>query len=403
MTERSHIVCIRVYPLSIPLRKTFRHATHVRKHADPIVIEIELADGTSGYGETLPRAYVSGETIETVLEAIQDPLLGELVGMRPRTFAEALERIEALPSQDELGRTITAARAAVELALLDAYSKLFGKPIEEVFGWLGLAGFGAAGSLSRIRYSGVISGDELGRLRWSVRKMRWFGLRDFKLKVGYADDVERVRTVAQVLKLNRARSASEGRGRLTLRLDSNGKWKLDEAIAVLQAVNDVAIQFVEQPLDREDEGDLAALKKATGARIMHDESLVTMADAERLAGEGIADGFNIRISKNGGFLAAIRLAHFARKHDIAYQLGCMVGETSILSAVGRRFLQHVPGVIFAEGSYGRFLLGGDVVARPVRFGYGGRGTPMSGLGWGVDVRKELLQQYVRPGVIELPL
>ena len=38
-----------------------------------------------------------------------------------------------------------------------------------------------------------------------------------------------------------------------------------------------------------------------------------------------------------------------------------------------------------EGSYGRFLLRGDVVRRPVGFGYGGRPKPLPGLGWGVEV------------------
>ena len=81
----------------------------------------------------------------------------------------------------------------------------------------------------------------------------------------------------------------------------------------------------------------------------------------------------------------------------------MVGETSILSAAGRRFLECVPGVTFAEGSYGWRLLRGDVVRKPVRFGYGGRPKPLPGLGWGVEVDPNLLRHYVRPGVIELAL
>jgi L-Ala-D/L-Glu epimerase len=413
MSERAHIVCLRLYPLSIPLRQTFRHAAHARRHADPVIVEIELADGTLGYGETLPRPYVSGETLDSVIEAIQDPILDELLGLRPQSFAEALERIEALPTHDELGRVITAARAGVELALLDAYSRHFRKPIEEVFGWLGLAGFGGAGSLPPLRYSGVISADEVKRLRWSVRKMRLFGLRDFKLKVGNENDPERIRAVARVLKLEgasgdagtrRLGDQETGRGRSnTLRLDSNGKWDVKEAIQVLMQVEDLPIRYVEQPLGREQEADLLTLRETTGVKIVHDESLVTMGDAERLVSMGVADAFNIRISKNGGFLAAIRLAHFARKHGVRYQLGCMVGETSILSAVGRIFLQHVPGVMFAEGSYGRFLLRGDIVSKQVRFGYGGKGKPITGLGWGVDVKKELLLKYTPANVLEMPL
>ncbi len=396
MPGKSHIIAVRIYPLAIPLRKTFRHAAHERRVADPVVIEVELADGTLGYGETLPRSYVSGETVESVIVAIQDEMLDELLAFRPERFADALERIDALPMQDELGRMITAARAGLELALLDAYSRHFGKPISHAVGWLGYPGLGMPGSLREARYSGVIGGGDARRLKTSVLKMRLFGLRDFKLKVGYTDDVERIRIVADALGRSLGRSC-------TLRLDANGGWEPQEAVAVLSSIGDLPIPCVEQPLSRGREPEIPALKRAVTIDIMHDESLVTPADAERLLNDGVADAFNIRISKNGGFLASLRLAHFARKHDVDYQLGCMVGETSILSAAGRRFLENVPGVMFSEGSYGRFLLSGDVVDRPVRFGFGGKFRALSGPGWGVEVRRDLLDRYVRPGRIELPL
>jgi muconate cycloisomerase len=392
VSSRSHIRYVRLYPLAIPLRKPFRHATHERTVADPIVVEVELADGTCGYGETLPRFYVSGETIEGVVRAIREELVGGLVDLRPESFPQALELIDHLPDRDSTGAPMTAARAGVELALLDAYSRHFGRPISEAVGWSGLPGQGPPGSIRQVRYSGVLSGDEVGRLKWSVLKMRLFGLHDFKLKVGYEDDEARIRTVAGALG-----------GNCTLRMDANGAWTLERAIAVLHAVRDLPIRCVEQPLDCEDEDDLATLRRNTGVRVMHDESLVTFDDAERLIMAGVADGFNIRISKNGGFLPALRLANLARKHELLCQLGCMVGETSILSAAGRRFLECVPGVTFAEGSYGRFLLRGDVVRKPVGFGYGGKPKPLPGLGWGVQVDPDRLREFVRPGVIEMAL
>jgi len=186
-------------------------------------------------------------------------------------------------------------------------------------------------------------------------------------------------------------------------LDANGAWAAGQAVERLKAIGRVPICSVEQPLARGQEEQLLRLKEAVPVHIMHDESLVSMDDAERLLRMGVADAFNIRLAKNGGFLAAVRLAHFARKHHISFQLGCMVGETSILSAVGRRFLENVPGVMFAEGSYGRFLLKGDVVERPLRFGYGGRVRAMSEFGWGVEVRRGLLEKYAEGRVLEMVL
>ena len=81
----------------------------------------------------------------------------------------------------------------------------------------------------------------------------------------------------------------------------------------------------------------------------------------------------------------------------------MVGETSILSAAGRRFLEVVPDVAFAEGSYGKFLLTDDVVSSPVGFGFGGKIKPLAGLGWGVDVLPNALKRLAGLPTIDLPL
>jgi len=392
----SQIRCVRVYPLSIPLRRKFEHAASQRAVADPVVVAVELADSTVGYGETLPRRYVSGETVESVLQTIRGWVVGELLAFRPTSFVEALECVDALATRDETGRALTAARAGLELALLDAYSRHFGRPISEAVGWLGLPSLGLPGSLNRVRYSGVLPGGHSGGLARSTRLMRWFGLRDFKLKVGYPDDAQRVRTVVRVL----GRSLG---GKTTLRLDANGAWSLDEAITAITTLADVPIRCIEQPLPPTRDGELVALKQAVRVDLCHDESLVTMADAERLLTLGVADWFNIRISKNGGFLQALRFAHFARKNGVKYQLGCMVGETSILSAVGRRFIENVPGLTFAEGSYGRFLLADDIVDRPVQFGWGGKPKPLPGLGWSIDVQPQRLEKYVAGSPLELPL
>jgi muconate cycloisomerase len=390
------VYCVRVHPLGIPLRKPFEHAAHVRQTADPVVVELELADGTVGYGETLARPYVTGETPETVTQTIRTLATERLVDLRPASFAEALEAIDALPSYDAEGTVITAARAALELAMLDAYSRHFERPVSEAVGWLGLPGLGSPGSIQTVTYSGILAGQRAAGLIRKTRMMYWYGLRDFKLKVGYEDDDQRIENVRRVLGSSLGRTT-------TLRLDANSAWTLEQAIERLKRLPPDLIASVEQPLDRSEDECLPELKRAVPIDIMPDESLVTMDDARRLVDMGAADRFNIRISKNGGFLAALRMAHFARTSGLKYQLGCMVGETSILSAAGRRFIENVPGICFAEGSYGRFLLAGDITDRPVNFGCGGKPKPLPGLGWGVNVRSLLLKRYVRGTATEIRL
>ncbi|MHC4611148.1 MAG: hypothetical protein ACYS7M_12460, partial [Planctomycetota bacterium] len=116
----SAIRSITTYCLEIPLRRKVAHATSERAVADPIVVAVELMNGVVGYGETLPRPYVTGETVASVVGAIREVFVPALLEIHPAHFPGALEAIEALPFQASDGRVIPAARAAVELALLDA-------------------------------------------------------------------------------------------------------------------------------------------------------------------------------------------------------------------------------------------------------------------------------------------
>jgi len=379
------------------MRTRFSHATAVRACAEPIIVGVELADHTVGYGETHPREYVTGESHDSVLATIREVFVPILVDLRPGNFGEVIEAAANLPRTDARERVISAARAAVELALLDTYGRAFDRSLEALAGWLGESWLAAPGSRETVRYGGVVSNAPAKRAAWTVRKMRLVGIRDFKLKVGDAHDGDRLAAVVKAL----GRGLAEGR--TTLRLDANGAWMPEEAASRLEQWEKLPITCVEQPLAKGDVNAWAALAGRTALPLMADESLVTSDDAEALIVNRAASWFNIRISKNGGLIPAMQLAAVARRHDIAYQLGCMVGETSILSAAGRWFLQMVPDVRFAEGSFGGFLLNDDVIARPIRLGFGGRWRPMRGPGLGVAVDVERLQRLCTEKPTRIPL
>ena len=381
---------VSIFPLSIPLRGRVAHAASRRSVADPVVVAVELTNGIVGYGETLPRPYVTQETVESVVQAIQTTFIPVVIGFHAESFPEALEAIEALPWHDDKGRSVPAARAAVELALLDASLRAYHRDMDAVVQWMGLPGFGSPGSIRQIRYSGVLASDELAATLRQLRLMYWYGLRHFKLKVGTPGDRERLERVCHYLHRPLAK------GRATLRIDANGAWSKESAIEWLSATAHLPISAVEQPLPRGSEDELPELAacvaggRARGmnaaARILvHDESLVTLDDAQRLIDLGVADGFNIRISKCGGLIPSLRIAALARRHNACIQLGCMVGETSILSAAGLRFLEVCPGVTWAEGCFGSFLLREDVVSQALRFGYAGRPPKLKNPGLGVTV------------------
>ncbi|MCK4341309.1 MAG: hypothetical protein KAY37_06250 [Phycisphaerae bacterium] len=372
---------LRVYRLAIPLRFRFEHAAAQRDTADPVIVRLVAAAPYAhhvGYGETLARAYVTGETPESVIEDISNVFKSRLAEFRPTSFVEALELIETLPMQDG-GRIVTAARAAVELALLDLTCKVFQRRPPDVAGWMGLPGFGAPGCLSSVCYSGVIVGQTRRKLQYLLRLQRLFGLRDFKLKVAVDRWEERLEWASQVLR----RSLEQKK--VTLRVDANAGWSLAEAHEAITALERNGVCALEQPLPDAHDADLRYLAEQTSCDLIADESLLTADDAERLIAAGAVRVLNIRIAKNGGLLPALRIARLALAAGLDVQLGCMVGETSILSAAGLAFLETCPNVRFVEGAFGAFLLRHDLTPRPVRFGIGGRAQPRTGPGFGVDV------------------
>lgn len=384
----TQLVAIQVWPLQIPLRRPFRHAAAERSVADPIIVEVELADGTIGYGETLPRPYVTGETPATVQAAIAGTLMETLVDARPESMPETLELAESLPWTDRDGQPCPAARAAMELALLDAYSRRFSRDLVESSGWFDTPGFGPPGSSGKVRYSIVLGSQTPAKLVRQVWLARLCGIRDFKLKLGDADlarDRQRLEAVVKVL----ARPLASHKA--TLRVDANGAWTGPQALEAMSMLRGRPIAAVEQPTPRGQEDTWPALHEISGLPIMADESLVSLGDAERLTQQRAVQAFNVRISKNGGLTAAIRLAEFARKNGLALMIGCMVGETAILSAAQVKLLHMVDNATFVEGCFSRLLLRQDV-GRRIQFGLGGRIPRVGPMGLGMAVDRQRLVQ-----------
>ena len=166
---------------------------------------------------------------------------------------------------------------------------------------------------------------------------------------------------------------------------------------VAEEFRDRGVICLEQPLEK---GKESFLKKFKGEYpIMLDESLCSMEDAKRAIEEGYGDIFNIRISKNGGIINSLRIYKLAEENGIDCQIGCMVGESGILSAAGAQLAHMVPRLTFLEGSYGTHLLSEDVTEQKMTFGVGASLNSvrrrLNPLGLGVDINSTRLNKYLK--------
>lgn len=368
---------LEVRQVRIPLGKPVRHASHRRTETDNLVVRITLDDGTVGYGEGVPRDYVTGETIDSTIELLKTSDLLSQLTVPCKTFEDAVRLAERFHLAKVHGdsREIqgNAARCAVEIALLDAFGRCYGEPLMNVTKLIAPELYEPH---SEVRYSGAImsaSGMKARIMGWA---MRLYGFKTVKVKVGIAgqDDPKRLRIIRRRV----------GRG-TDLRVDANEAWSGDEAAEKIQALEPYGITSVEQPVPHEQVMALAAIRRAIKTPIMLDESLCGEIDAEVAARNQLCDLFNLRLSKCGGYIPTLKLAAFAARHGLGYQLGCQVGETAILSAAGRHFATTVKNIRYLEGSYDRHLVREWLTDEDITFRRGGKAPMLIGSGLGVTV------------------
>jgi L-alanine-DL-glutamate epimerase-like enolase superfamily enzyme len=210
-------------------------------------------------------------------------------------------------------------------------------------------------------------------------KLRLYGITNVKLKITKENLLSSVRLARRVL----------GR-KAALRVDANMSWSVAEALANVRALSQFGIHCVEQPWEGAALEGHARLVRETEAEIIVDEGFTDRASLQRLLQRQACSGINVRISKCGGLVAARRRCEEARRAGLVLQIGCQVGESSLLSAAQRILITAVREAKYLEGCYGKHLLREDPVFPNLQLGYGGRlpGLPESpGLGVTVDEAK----------------
>lgn len=372
------------YVVRLPLKRAFAHASAIRRESENVLVACELADGTQGWGEGVPRSYVTGETPAGCLEQLLETPLGEQLagdcGSWPDVIGLCQQFQPVVAGDDPRGCYGNALRCAVELSILDAFGQLLGEPISVVTEHFEPAAPVAA-HLPTVRYGAVI-GSGSRRLRFKALIRRLYGFQQCKVKVGKAGDDDRAR-----LDMIRRWIGPD----VDLRIDANEAWDASELGEKLRPLVPLGVSCVEQPVPHAEVDSLAPWREKLTVPIMLDESLTSLADARAAIAGKTCDLFNIRLSKCGGFLASLRLAAAAHEAGLGYQLGCHPGESGILSAAGRHWATSVAGIRYWEGSYDRHLLAQRITNEDMTFGYGGQAPALAGPGLGITIDPSALQ------------
>lgn len=177
------------------------------------------------------------------------------------------------------------------------------------------------------------------------------GVRALKVKVGsttIGEDADRVAAVRD--------AAGPG---IAIRIDANGAWSPDDALAALRRLAGYELEMAEQPVGSLDE--LARLRPLVRVPLAADECVRTIDDARRLAELGAADIVVLKVQPLGGLKAALRVAEAAGVPAVVSSLY----ESSVGLAAGVALAAALPELPYACGLGTATLLAADVVTDPL--------------------------------------
>lgn len=340
MSQVLRVADVELFRIALPMRQSFAHAKSSRTVSEAVLVRVRDDDGHEGWGEILPRPYVTGESLDDVTQMYGPGLARALVGATIAGWDGATRWLE---SQAQRCGQALASLCGFDLALLDLVGQARGESVAVALG----------GMREPVPPSGVIIGFErpTAMLARYCATLRLAGKQHIKVKVGLEDDEARLTEIARVFK------------NVPLRLDANCAWTAEEAVDKLLRLAAIApLHSIEQPVAAADLEGLALVRRRSGVKVMADESVCSLDDAEALIEMEAADIFNVRLGKNGGLWASKRLVERARAAGVDVHLGTMVGESGVLSRAAIVFGRCISGFACLDGKgQNAFLLGADVV------------------------------------------
>ncbi len=352
MSKRT--IHIEALPLRIKLKTTFRHAAATRYEGESVWVQAKR-NGNTGYGEGCPRVYVAGDDLESTTEWVKENFSTGKVDF------ETLDQVKRwVEDNDKVIDKYPSAWCAIEMALLDLFSREKGCTVETL---LGLDEYKLCG-----RYTAVLGDDEKWKYTTLADQYLIRGLSDFKIKLN--GNLERDRDKLDILEELCIQHHVEG---IRIRFDANNLWKdrCDEAIAYLTALGG-RIFALEEPVGSRNVKDISKISTVTGLPVILDESLCTLDDLslfKHMPGKFIA---NIKISRVGGLIRALRLIRELKKMGWPMIIGCHTGETSLLTRAALVAASAAgEGLIAQEGAFGDYLMEREPVEPILKFGRNG--------------------------------
>jgi o-succinylbenzoate synthase len=372
---RIEIVSAAADRLAIPLRRPFSTAVGTWRQRDTWLLRLRDSTGREGFGEACLDPSAGPDDLE------------RLAGFVRAATADLLSSggIDRWAAAGDDGAPRAAVAAAITSAMVDLGWPWAGRPA---------AGRSAAGleAIGSVPVNATIATDDPDGTVVAAAEAVAAGFGTLKLKGGAerstADLLERLRAVRRVVGPD-----------IELRLDVNGAWDPRVARERLQALADVGLAYVEQPISPGDPADLAALRADSPVAIAADESVTSVLAARDLLRARAVDLLVVKPTRVGGIVRAVAIIEDAAAAGVTVVVSTLL-ETGVGLAAALRVAVVATTFAGAAGvprppAHGLATAGAladDLLLEPLEVA-GGRLAVPTGPGLGVSVDRKTVDRW----------
>jgi len=313
---------IDIYKLNVALEYPTKVAIGAITTANNIVVKVTTDSGLYGWGEASPCPYITGDSQDTNYQTAQQ-FAKLVVGKDPLAIEARMTEINGFTVGDP------SIRSAFDMALYDIAAKTAGMPLYRFLG----------GERREIRTDLTIGmQDTVEETVEKAKAILAVGFDAIKMKVGRPGlaDVAHVTAVREL-------AGSD----IAIKIDSNQGWDYPTAVANINAMTPLNLQYSEQPLAHWDYDNLVRLRDKVDLPICADESVFDHRDALRLVKLGAADYLNIKLGKSGGIHTGLKINAIAEAVGAKCMIGCFAESRLALSAAAHLAMAR-PNITFLD-------------------------------------------------------
>jgi L-alanine-DL-glutamate epimerase-like enolase superfamily enzyme len=286
---------LRYWSYNLPFIYPFTISKGTKTHQPTLIVELEHL-GLKGYGEAPAIAYYN-IPVEKMIEDIEKKksFIERFALTEPDRYWHYLHHL--LPENNFLV-------CALDIAAWDLYGKMRQQPLYKLWNY----------DLDKAPLTDYTIGiDTLGNMLQKIKENPW---PVYKIKLGTPEDIRIIRAIKE-------------RTSARIRVDANAGWTLDEALKLVFILKELDVEFIEQPLAKDNWEEMKILFEQSPLPLIADESCVTENDVEKC--RGYFHGINIKLTKCSGITPARRMIKTARELGLQVMIGSM-NETTVGSA-----------------------------------------------------------------------